>query len=88
MIYTRITYYTGIPLAEKLINRNTNIIGTCRKNRKGLPKEVLYKKLKKGELIARQRKGIMVLKFKDMFGIVMLFSKYDSGLIQSLNRLL
>ena len=38
--------YTGISLAKKLTSRDTNIIGTCRKNRKELPKEVLYKKLK------------------------------------------
>ena len=35
-----------------------------------------------GEIIARQRKEIMVLKFKDMFDIIMLSSKHDSGLIQ------
>ena len=34
------------------------------------------------EIIAQQRKEIMVLKFKDMFDIIMLFSKHDSGLIQ------
>ena len=35
-----------------------------------------------GELIAQQRKEIMLLKLKDMFDIIMLSSKYDSGLIQ------
>ena len=38
--------YTGISLAKKLTSRDTNIIGTCRRNRKELPKETLYRKLK------------------------------------------
>ena len=38
--------YTGISLVKKLTSRDTNIIGTYRKNRKELPKETLYRKLK------------------------------------------
>ena len=41
-----------------------------------------------GEIIAQQRKGIMVLKLKDMRDIIILSTKYDSERIQNSNRLL
>ena len=33
-------YYTSIPLAEWLYDKNITCIGTCNSNRKGLPKEI------------------------------------------------
>ena len=74
-------FYTCIPLAKKLIARHTDLIGTCRRNRKGLPKEVVQKKLKKGNLIVRQdSNGIMVLKWKDKRDIIMLSTRHDAEL--------
>ncbi|KAE9546865.1 hypothetical protein FO519_009923 [Halicephalobus sp. NKZ332] len=75
-IYTD-NYYTGIPLGEKLIARKTNLIGTCRRNRKGLPKTLLQKKLKRGDKVAYQKNGIMVLKYKDKRDILMLSTRHD-----------
>lgn len=79
-------YYTGIPLAKKLIERQTNLIGTCRKNRKGLPKSVISKKLKKGEYFAKQCNGIMVLKFKDKRDIFMLSTKHNDELNRQMSK--
>ncbi|KAG8239644.1 hypothetical protein J437_LFUL019005 [Ladona fulva] len=37
-------YYTSLELAELLINRRTHLLGTVRKNRRELPKDILNKK--------------------------------------------
>lgn len=41
------SWYTSTQLAEKLIEKNTHLVGTLRSNRKGNPKDVVSKKLKK-----------------------------------------
>ncbi|KAJ8967092.1 hypothetical protein NQ314_003104 [Rhamnusium bicolor] len=46
-------FYTGIELARELLDKNTHLIGTLRKYRKGLPKEVTSTKLKTGEIVGR-----------------------------------
>ncbi|KAK9745739.1 Transposase IS4 [Popillia japonica] len=56
---------TSLPLAKRMLDSDTHLIGTIRKNRKGLPKDV-DKKLKKEEVAAMENKdGITVLKWKD-----------------------
>ncbi|VDL83702.1 unnamed protein product [Nippostrongylus brasiliensis] len=59
-------WYTRIPLAEQLIQRRPRLIGTIRSNRRGIPKHVLEKKLKRGSVVAEQNQlGVVVLKWKD-----------------------
>ena len=41
-------YYSSVALFDYLVTRKTDAIGTFRKNRKGVPKEVVSSKLKKG----------------------------------------
>ncbi|KAL4103566.1 hypothetical protein QTP88_018927 [Uroleucon formosanum] len=43
-------FYTSVPLAEKMLSKNTHLVGTLRKNRRFLPKTVIGKKIKKGEI--------------------------------------
>lgn len=51
-------------LAKKLLNRKTHLMGTLRKNRKGIPKEILEKKLKKGETTGQEKNdGIVIFKW-------------------------
>ena len=42
-------YYNSVPLSNKLLKRKTHTTGTLRSNRRGNPKEITNKKLKKGE---------------------------------------
>ncbi|KAK5966173.1 PiggyBac transposable element-derived protein 4 [Trichostrongylus colubriformis] len=71
-------FYTSIPLAEKLVAQNTHLIGTLRKNRAGLPREVVCKRLKRGEQIGRQNgTGVTILKWKDKRDVLMLSTKHD-----------
>jgi hypothetical protein len=48
--------YTSVDLAKKLITMNTYLVGILRKNRRRNPKEVVWQKLKRGEIIARENK--------------------------------
>ena len=79
-------FYTSIPLAENLIKRRTHMIGTIRKNRKGLPKEVREKKLKRESIVAQQNgDGITIIKWKDKRDIMMLSITHD-GLMSEHNK--
>lgn len=70
-------WYTSVDLAEKLIAKNTHLMGTLRKNRRGNSVEVVSKKLKRGELIARENtSGITILKCKDKRDVLMLSTKH------------
>ncbi|XP_047367608.1 uncharacterized protein LOC124956179 [Vespa velutina] len=70
-------WYTNTNLVEKLIPCNTHLVETIRKNRKRISVEVKLKKLKQNKLIAMQnRKGIMVLKWKDRRDILIISTKH------------
>lgn len=72
-------WYTSVDLAEKLIAKNTHLVGTLRKNRRGNSAEVVSKKLKRRELIARENKsGITILKWKDKRDVLMLSTKHSA----------
>jgi Transposase IS4 len=77
-------FYTSIDLAEKLLERDTHLIGTIRSNRKGLPTAVTKAKLKVGEVTAaHNEKGIVVLKWKDKREVMVLSTKHDSSMTNS-----
>ena len=50
-------YYTSVPLARALLHRKTNLVGTLRMNRKGLPESIRQSKLKKGEVFFTAEQG-------------------------------
>ncbi|RCN47723.1 hypothetical protein ANCCAN_06187 [Ancylostoma caninum] len=55
-------FYTSIPLAGNLLHRGT-FVGTLRKNRVEIPKDIISTKLRRGEVVARQNvSGITILK--------------------------
>ncbi|XP_035225123.1 piggyBac transposable element-derived protein 4-like [Stegodyphus dumicola] len=58
-------FYTSLELSELLIAGKTDICGTLRANRKGLPQELKSERLKKGEIMAFQKGKICVLKWQD-----------------------
>lgn len=66
-------FYTSCVLARVLLKNKTHLIGTLRKNRKHLPKDVVGAKLKKNEIVGKQcEDGIVVLKWKDKRDVLML----------------
>ena len=58
-------FFSSPQLYEVLCQNNIDAVGTLRANRKGVPKELTNKKLKKGEIEAMYCQRLMVLKWKD-----------------------
>ncbi|CAG5000697.1 unnamed protein product [Parnassius apollo] len=57
-------WYTNLDLVNQLLNHDTLLIVTIKKNRRGLPMAVVEAKLEKGESIAMEnQRGINVLKW-------------------------
>lgn len=70
-------WYTSVALAENLQKRSTHLVGTIRKNKKGLPKTVVDAKLKRGEIIARQNQNkVVVMKWHDKRDVLLLSTKH------------
>lgn len=66
-------YYADVSLTIKLLDRGTYLLGTLRKNRKGLPVEVTMAKLKKKEIVGKKSEaGFVVGKWMDKRGVCML----------------
>lgn len=66
-------WYTSVSLAHALLARDTHLVGTLRKKRKGNPEEVEKARLKKGDIVARQSETkVVVLKWKDKRDVMML----------------
>lgn len=58
-------FYNSVMLAEDLLSRQTKMCGTLQSHRAGNPREVVDAKLKKGEVISRQKGDVTVLKWRD-----------------------
>nr|CAI5841314.1 unnamed protein product [Callosobruchus analis] len=69
-------YYTSPSLARNLLAKETHLLGTLRKNRRGLPPEVIKAKLKKREITGKEHKDdFVVAKWKDKRDITFLTTK-------------
>lgn len=69
-------------LANKLIDKNIHLVGILRANRKGNPREVISKKLKRGEYIGRENnKDIIIMKWKDKRDILLLSIKHSIEMV-------
>lgn len=80
-------WYTSLDLAEKLIDNETHLIGTLRRNRKYLPKQVMEAKLNPGEFAAKENsKGITVMKWKDKRDVCLLSTKHSIGFRKTKNK--
>ena len=74
-------FYSSIRLAEKLISRKTHLVGTLRRNRKGIPLKVKEKPLKRGQVYSQQnRSGVLVLKWKTKRDLFMVSTRHDDSL--------
>lgn len=75
-------WYTSIELAEILGQHNTYLIGTLRANRKSNPKEIIQKRLKKGESYSlRSNTNVMVMKWRDKRELLMCSTKTTNMMI-------
>uniref|UniRef100_A0A1A9VDM4 DDE_Tnp_1_7 domain-containing protein n=1 Tax=Glossina austeni TaxID=7395 RepID=A0A1A9VDM4_GLOAU len=66
------SYYTSVPLAEKLLDKSTNLCGTVKVNRRFLP-VVAKLKQKRGDIVSVENpKGVKLLKWTDKRFVCML----------------
>lgn len=70
ILYTD-NYYSGIPLVQKLLEKKYYIVELLRSNRKGDPK-YFTKKIKKGEVIGKERRKVKIIKWEDKRPVFMI----------------
>lgn len=71
-------WYTNVDLARILMENETHLVGTIRKNRKQLPKGVVSAKLKRGQFSAAESTdGITFMKWKDKRDVYVLSTKHS-----------
>lgn len=69
-------FYTSMDLAQKLLDNDIYTIGTLRKNRRGIPRPIVQKKLKRGELISLESDNhIIIGKWKSKRDVLFLTTK-------------
>lgn len=75
-------YYTSMELAHKLLERKTHLVGTLRKNRKNNPKDVINKRLKKGESYSQESNtGVVITKWQDKRDVLTLSTKHTGQMV-------
>lgn len=79
-------FFTSIPLAEYLYNKMTFITGTIRKNRAGLPKE-LVNKYKVGEKLYLRSNELLALAYREKASqksqVVLISSNCEAGSVDT-----
>lgn len=85
ILYTD-NYYTSVTLAQELLKRETHLVGTLRSNRKLNPEEVTKTKLRKGEIIARESQGVVVLKWQDKRDLLCLSTCHTADTVKIKRR--
>lgn len=58
-------YFTSINLAKDLFSKGTQLVGTIRSNRNGIPDFLKLEKLKKSEMIFARRKRLFLQRWRD-----------------------
>ena len=69
-------YYTSVRLFQDLYLQKTVAVGTCMTNRRGLPKDLIKRKLAKGDVAASRHGSILALKWRDKREVFMLSTKH------------
>ncbi|XP_068098335.1 piggyBac transposable element-derived protein 4-like [Hyperolius riggenbachi] len=65
-------YYSSVPLFKFLYSAQTVACGTVRANRKGLPQQVVNKRLNRGESFSYRSSELLALKYKDRRDVMFL----------------
>lgn len=78
-------YYNSVSLSKKLLRLKTHSTGTLRSNRKGNPKEVTSKKLKKGDHIWKRCGKVYVSKWKDKRDVLCITTRFQPRMVEVRN---
>ncbi|XP_068129533.1 piggyBac transposable element-derived protein 4-like [Hyperolius riggenbachi] len=79
-------FYSSVPLFKYLFSAQTPACGTVRANRKGLPPQVLTKKLKSGETYSNRNNELLALKFKDKRDVFILTTIHSEATTPVVSR--
>lgn len=79
-------FYNSVALTELLTDRKIYVCGTLRGDRKGNPKCVINQKLKKGELIWKRKKSVVVCKWKDKRDVLVISNKHKVDMTEVCSR--
>lgn len=80
-------WYTSLPLARQLLGKETHLVGTVRKNRRGLPLEITKAKLKRGDYRAAESiDGITILRWKDKRDVFLMSTKHNDRFVEVQKR--
>ncbi|KAM4807675.1 piggyBac transposable element-derived protein 4-like [Rhinophrynus dorsalis] len=74
-------FYTGIPLFRALYRCNTLACGTINRNRKGLPRQLVAVKQKRGESSSLRCEELLVLKYTDKKNVFMLTTIHNESTV-------
>ncbi|CAK1552923.1 unnamed protein product [Leptosia nina] len=75
-------WYTSAPVARELLQNETHLIGTLRKNRRDFPTVVVSTKLIKAQLIAKESDdGITVLWWRDKRDVLVISTKHSTRFV-------
>ncbi|XP_068122104.1 piggyBac transposable element-derived protein 4-like [Hyperolius riggenbachi] len=79
-------FYTSVPLFKFLFSVQTGACGTVRANRKGLPPQVVNKKLCRGESYALRSEELLAIKFHDKREVMMLSTIHTEATVLATSR--
>lgn len=79
-------FYNSYSLAKKLLEKNTYCTGTLRAGRKESPKDIITKKLQKGETYAAYRDGIMIGKWRDKREVLYISTEFCNEMVETHNK--
>jgi len=79
-------FYNNVTLSKLLLEKKTHSTGTLRSNRKGNPKEVTTKKLKRVEYVWRRNKNVYVSKWKDKRDVLSIITKNHPKIVSTTKR--
>ena len=79
-------FYMSPALADKLVDNETDTVGTVRVTRKDIPAKIKGTKLRKGEIVAAYQKKSALLKWKDKKDVCILSTLHDGSMINVKSR--
>lgn len=79
-------FYNSLELANKLTARGTYCTGTLSSKRRYNPNDVITKKLKKGETIAKYSDCIMIGKWKNKRDVLYISNEYSNEMVDYLDK--
>lgn len=79
-------YYNSYELSEKLLSFKTHTNGTLRSNRKSNPRNLVKRKLKRGQHFWVRRKQVYVSKWKDKRDVLVITTRNHPQMVSVKNR--